>query len=145
MYNNIKYRLIRVSIEQFATLFVPESEHVALDITVPVKSNYDNRQFALGVNIKFNENGRTFMIAEVFCHYEISKASWDELSEHATKAVIFPKEFTEGLVRIAVGTARGVICAKTENTPYSKYFLPIIEIKWDDSETVTIAKPSSIE
>ena len=34
----------------------------------------------------------------------------------------------DALARIAIGTIRGAICVKTENTNYTKYFVPIIEI-----------------
>lgn len=126
--STIRYVMRGVSVEQFATLFEPTTNDIELNLSIPVKTNYEERTFAIGANIRYLENGKPFMVAEAFCHYEIEPDCWNEISENSTTDVIFPEELMDTLIRIAVGTLRGIICVKTENTPYSKYFLPIIEI-----------------
>ena len=125
----IKASLRGVSIEQFATIFEPSSsDKIELSLSIPVKSAYEERSFAIGANIQYLEDGKPFMVAEVFCHYVIEKECWNKLTDTSTKDAIIPGESMDNLTRIAIGTLRGVICSKTENTPYSKYFLPIFEI-----------------
>ena len=139
---NLQAALRGVSIEQFATLFEPtSSDRIELNLTIPVKTNYEERSFAIGANIQYLENGKPFMVAEAFCHYIIEKDCWDELSAKSTKDAIIPKESMDNLTRIAVSTLRGIICAKTENTPFSKYFLPLLEIApSQDGEDFVFAK-----
>ena len=42
--------------------------------------------------------------------------------------VSFPKGFMAHLAVITVGTTRGVLHAKTENSKFNKYFLPTINV-----------------
>lgn len=134
----IKYILRGVSIEQFATPFEPQTERFALSLNIPIKTNYAAHTFAVGANIQFLEEDKPFIIAEVFCHYEISQESWANLSSDNTKDVILPKDFVRNLVAIAIGTCRGALCAKTEKTAFAKYFIPLVELSPDAGEDLII-------
>lgn len=137
----IKYTLRGVSIEQFATPFVPSSENFDVNVSVPIKSNYQEHAIAIGANVQFLAEGKVFLIAEAFCHYQIEPNCWKELSEGDSKEVVLPKGFVGSLAGIAVSTVRGVLCARTENTPFAKYFLPLIMFDPKQGEDIKIAKP----
>jgi len=138
---DIKYNLRGVSIEQFATPFEPLSDEIEVKIGIPIKTNYQKHAIAVGANVQFLEKGKVFMVAEVFCHYLVESDCWKELSEVDSKDVVLPKEFINNLAGIAVSTVRGVLCAKTENTPFSKYYLPLIKVDINQGEDLKIAKP----
>ena len=133
--SEIKYTLKGVSLEQFATLFEPSSDNISLNLSIPIKTNYEERSFAVGVNIQYAEGDRTFMVAELFCHYEIEKKCWDHLSDNGSDDVVIPKKLMDTLVRISISSIRGAICVKTENTPFAKYFLPIVEFGSKDGSS----------
>lgn len=137
----IKYSLRGVSIEQFATPFIPSSDDYDVNVSIPIKSNYQEHAIAIGANVQFLAEGKVFIVAEAFCHYQIEPDCWKELSDSDSRDVILPKGFIGDLARIAVSTVRGVLCAKTENTPFSKYFLPLIMVNTKDGENVKIVKP----
>lgn len=137
----IKYSLRGVSIEQFATPFIPSSDEYDVNVSIPIKSNYQEHAIAIGANVQFLAEGKVFIVAEAFCHYQIEPDCWKELSDSDSRDVILPKGFIGDLARIAVSTVRGVLCAKTENTPFSKYFLPLIMVNTKDGEDVKIVKP----
>ena len=137
----IKYSLRGVSVEQFATPFIPSSDDYDVNVSIPIKSNYQDHAIAIGANVQFLAEGKVFIVAEAFCHYQIEPDSWKELSDADSRDVILPKGFIGDLARIAVSTVRGVLCAKTENTPFSKYFLPLIMVNTKDGEDVKIVKP----
>ncbi|MBR5678217.1 MAG: hypothetical protein IKX20_08765 [Paludibacteraceae bacterium] len=139
----IKYTLRGVSIEQFATPFVPSSEDFDVNVSIPIKANYQERAIAIGANVQFFAEGRVFLIAEAFCHYQIEPNCWNKLSEDDSKEVVLPKGFINNLAGIAVSTVRGVLCARTENTPFAKYFLPLIMLDPKQGEDVKIAKPQA--
>lgn len=136
--DKIKYSLKGVSIEQFATLFEPQSDSIALNINVPIRTNYASHTLAVGANIQFLEDEKPFIVAEVFCHFEIDSDSWRELSSDNTKDVVLPKDFVRMLVAIAISTCRGALYAKTENTAFSKYFVPLVELGSDAGEDLVI-------
>lgn len=125
---NIKYALRGITMEQFATIFEPSSDKISLNVSIPIKTNYEGHSLAVGASVQFVENEKPFLVAEAFCHYEIEKSCWDKISGNNTKDAVLPKEFIDSLARIAIGTIRGAIYAKTENTTFSKFYLPIIEI-----------------
>lgn len=138
---DIKYLLRGVSIDQFATPFEPLSEDFEVKIGIPIKTNYQSHSIAIGANVQFLENGKVFLVAEAFCHYLVEPGCWNELSEADSKDVVLPKGFINSLAGIAVSTVRGVLCAKTENTSFAKFFVPLIMIDLDQGEDLRIIKP----
>lgn len=142
---NIKYALRGVSIEQFATLSEPSGENIQLNLNIPIRTNYQERTIAVGANIQFLESNKIFLIAEVLCHFIIEESCWKELTDGCTKDAVLPKDLVNNLVRIAISTSRGALCAKTENTPYAKFFLPVIEMQEGQGEDVVIPLASGKE
>ena len=138
---DIKYSLRGVSIDQFATPFEPASNDFVVNINIPIKTNYQEHAIAIGANVQFVEKGKVFMVAEAFCHYQIEPDCWRELSEADSKDVVLPKGFINSLAGIAVSTVRGVLCAKTDNTPFARFFVPLIMVDLNQGEDLRIAKP----
>ena len=134
----IKYALRGVSIEQFATVFEPASDNIQLNLNIPIRTNYEERTIAVGANIQFLEQDRPFLIAEVLCHFIIDEDSWNGITDNKTKDAVLPKIIVNNLARIAISTLRGSLCAKTENSPYSKFFLPLIEMPDEQGEDLII-------
>ncbi len=128
MKEDIQYILRGISIEQFATPFEPSSDDIIVNVNIPIRTNYLEHTLAVGANVQFLEDDKPFIVAEVFCHYMIEPNCWDLLSESDSKDVVLPKGFINNLAGIAVGAARGVLCAKMEKTPFAKFFLPLIMI-----------------
>lgn len=137
----VKYMLRGVTIEQFATLFEPSSDNVEINLSIPIMTNYLEHSVAVGANAQFVEGDKVFMIAEVFCHYLIEPGCWEDLSKSDTKDVTLPKAFVNNLAGIAISSARGVLCAKTERTPFAKYYLPLAMVSPDQGEDLRIPKP----
>ena len=136
--DTIKYALRGVTIDQFATPFEPISEDIQLNLNIPIRTNYKERTIAVGANIQFLEDERPFLIAEVLCHFIIEESCWNALTENGTKDAVLPKRLVNNLARIAISTSRGALCAKTENSPFARFFLPIIEMQEDQGEDVLI-------
>lgn len=138
---DIKYTLRGVSIDQFATPFEPSTDDFEVNVNIPIKTNYQEGAIAIGANVQFMEKGKVFMVAEAFCHYLVEPGCWSELSDSGSKDVVLPKAFINSLAGISVSTVRGVLCAKTENTPFSKYFVPLIMVDLNQGEDLKITKP----
>ena len=134
----IQYALRGVSIDQFATPFEPTSDNIQLNLNVPIRTNYHEHTIAVGANIQFLESDKPFIIAEVMCHFIIEEPCWNALTENGTKDAVLPKGLVNNLARIAISTSRGALCAKTEKTPFARFFLPIIEMQEGQGEDVVI-------
>ena len=135
----IKYTLRGVSIEQFATVFEPTGDNIQLNLNIPIRTNYEERTIAVGANIQFLDQNKLFLVAEVLCHFIIEEDSWNRITDNKTRDAVLPKGMVSNLARIAISTSRGALCAKTENTPYSKFFLPLIEMPEEQGEDLIIS------
>ena len=137
----IQYALRGVSIDQFATPFEPTSNNIQLNLNIPIRTNYHEHTIAVGANIQFLESDKPFIIAEVMCHFIIEDSCWNALTENGKKDAVLPKGLVNNLARIAISTSRGALCAKTEKTPFARFFLPIIEMQEGQGEDVIIPIP----
>lgn len=124
--NKIGFKLKQIRTEQFAII---DSKAVAkYQVSTNIKVGIDGtkRIIVLTMGFKFISGTTTFLILEVSCNFEVSETSWKEICKG--NLVKLPKNFVTHLSMITVGTARGVLHAKTENTAYNKYLLPTIDL-----------------
>jgi hypothetical protein len=76
----------------------------------------------------FKHEGKHFIIVEGGCHFRIKFHDWENfLSEDKTELII-PKGLLVHLATITVGITRGILHAKTENSNFNQYHLPIINV-----------------
>jgi hypothetical protein len=124
----INFALTNLSIDQFATIFEPVSDkNVEFSLIQKFRADYERRMIRLGIQVQFSESAKVFMQIEISCLFLIKEEDWLELSDNGTSAVVLDKKFVAQLTAISIGTLRGTMLAKTENTPYSKYFLPLVD------------------
>lgn len=138
--NAINYALKGVTINQFATPFEPIGDKYQLNLNIPIHTNYKERSIAVGANVQFLEEEKPFLIAEVLCHFIIKESYWNTITNNRKKDAVLPKELINDLARTAISTARGALCVKTENTPFSGFLLPIIELEEGQGVDVLISQ-----
>ena len=64
---------------------------------------------------------------EIANHYKIKESAWIEMQNSNNKLVL-AKEFASHLVMLTIGTLRGTLHCKTENTEFNKFILPTINV-----------------
>jgi hypothetical protein len=84
------------------------------------------------------EIDRLFLTIEVSCHFILNEHSWNILQEKEHGTIKLPKGFSYHLVGITIGTTRGILHTKTENTPFNKYLVGLFNIQDVFSEDVII-------
>lgn len=67
-----------------------------------------------------------FLIIEVACEFDLEEKTWESLRKE--NKIVFPRKFVEHLVVISLGTVRGVLHAKTEQTAFNSFFLPLTNV-----------------
>lgn len=116
---------------------VDSAIHTSLGITFGVKDKDSNKLMCL-VDFALSQTDIPFIKIKVACYFEVDEKCWENAYDSGSNSLIFPKEFADHLVVLTLGTLRGVLHAKTESTPYNKYFVPTINIAEQNTDDLKI-------
>lgn len=125
---NISFRLLNIVTEQFATFEVeniPNNNDLKSELQFSI--NPDNRVVACKMNFQFLHNNQPLVVLAIVCNFDVEEKSWNKNVLSANK-ITLPKHFLEHLCVITVGTARGVLHAKTENTTFNRFLIPTLNV-----------------
>lgn len=126
----MKYRLLNGDIDEFA-IFSEEIPIQASDImienAISVKLNVEEKKIALVNTIFYLLNEEKLLKLKSTLYFKIVDESWDEMI--VDKNLVIPKEKIQHLGIISTGTSRGILIAKTANTPFSKLILPPVKVQ----------------
>src|SRR5699024_2110557 len=119
--NKIGFSLNNITTEQFAIIDSSYTEGLLIDLKARLKFgvNSEKKIFSIIVSISFLQEKAPFIIIEVGCHFTIKEEAWNQFLDESKTELIVPKGFVRHLATISVGTTRGVLHSKTENTPFN--------------------------
>lgn len=126
----VSFALAKITTEQFATLDdnYCESGEIKLQINFRFGADKATQIVAVFSNFTFECSQKPFMIVEAGCHFIIKPDSWETLLNEAQNTLIVPMAVVQHLAMLTVGTSRGILHAKTENTLFNRFFLPAINV-----------------
>ncbi len=133
--NNVGVALTKVTTEQFAILehnFDADAE-IKLHVNFRFLADNELHKIAVFNTIYFETNAKHFLTIEAGCHFTISPDSWQHIYHPPTNTLTVPKVVLHHLAMLTVGTCRGILHAKTENTRFNQYHIPTINV----SELIT--------
>jgi hypothetical protein len=141
----VEFALVKITTEQFAII---EKNYNAqsppqMKLSFRFAANAGMRLLGIFVHINIECEKQPFIVLECGCHFKIRKDSWDELLDEAANRLTISKSLIQHLAVISVGTARGILHAKTENTSYNHFFLPTINLTEMIAEDVILPLNSS--
>ncbi len=125
----VRFQLKKVTTEQFAVIesaYDRKNEKVDLDVGIKFGIDKEHRIVASFVSAQFKQNVSVFLKVEVAGHFEIEEGAWNSFVED--DSVVIPKGFASHLVMLTIGTLRGVLHCKTENTEFNKFLLPAVNV-----------------
>jgi hypothetical protein len=128
--NSIGFKILQVKIAQFAFFeehYESSNEEFALNTNIELKINNDKHQIGLFLTIQFFQNDKLLIKSETGNHFVIEENKWNEFK--IENKIIIPKDFISHLAMISIGSMRGVLVAKTENTSLSKLILPTLNVQ----------------
>lgn len=126
----IGFQLVGIRTEQFA-IVEPDFD---TNTTLEIKSNFEigkddnNKILSVLFLSKFIFQDKTIIMLECSCHFKILDDTWNKFKEPESNTLNIPKGFLTHLAVITVGTARGILHAKTEGTRFNGYFLPTLNV-----------------
>jgi hypothetical protein len=125
---NISFRLLNIVTEQFATFEVenlPDTNELNSELQFSI--NPESRVVGCRMKFQFLHNNQPFVVLIVVCNFDIKKSSWDNQIV-LDKKITLPKHLLEHLCVITVGTSRGILHTKTENTIFNKFIIPTLDV-----------------
>lgn len=127
----IGFTLKQVLTHQFAIIedAFKADEKVNFAFELNFATNATEKMIRVGIRMRFEQQQVPFLLLETSCSFKIKEDDWKEMTEIAecNKAVV-PKDFATHLAMLAVGTARGVLHAKTEQTEFNRFMVPTIDL-----------------
>lgn len=127
---SVGFGLKKISTEQFATNenVCFDDESIQLGISIEFGIDEQHKMIGCASHFQFSVKDTPFIIIKVKCEFAIENISWSNFTNNENNSITFPQGFMTHLAVITVGTTRGVLHCKTENTPFNKYFLPTINV-----------------
>lgn len=125
---NISFRLLNINTEEFATFEIENpSENPDLKVDLQFSVSNDQNAIACKMSFQFVSNQQLLLVLKVVCTFNVEKTSW-ETQILGDNKITLPKHFLDHLCVITVGTARGILHTKTENTTFNKYMIPTLNV-----------------
>lgn len=124
----VGFALKGIKTEQFAIFeenYAPKKV-TGLGTELQFKLDQKNKQIGVFLGFEFMQGKKVFLKIVVSCHFKIEESSWSSFVQENSLTV--PKEFLAHLAMITTGTTRGVLFAKTEATPFSKFIVPTLNV-----------------
>lgn len=128
----IRFRMIKINVDQFAILAdaMPTGE-MSYSVSVGFKFATDARRIACEFAVSFDEKEgdneeKKILILEETCEFDIHPDDWNSLISD-NKLTVTPADLCM-LANQTVGVARGLLYSKTENTPFTQFILPPINL-----------------
>lgn len=139
-HKKVAFTLNRIATEQFAIIEDAFAEGKEINLTTQLKfgANAEHKLIALHANFKFEQETRAFLIIEASGHFSIEEEAWAGFYIKETRKLAVPQGFMCHLAVLVIGTTRGILHAKTENTPFNRFFLPTINVAETIKEDVII-------
>jgi hypothetical protein len=129
--DTISFGLRQITTEQFAIIesgFNEGNNNIELATGLRFGFNTDKRIVTAFIAVNFMQDKKPFLLLETACHFEIVDVTWNHLFNTDKMEINLPKGLATHLALLTIGTTRGVLHAKTENTPFNKFFLPTINV-----------------
>jgi hypothetical protein len=129
---NIGFSIIQISTEKFADLPGAFNAFEQSQIQHELTFGLDKEGMRVHVQelARFHniDNPNPFIIISVSCQFLINQEDWDKIKELETNRIILPRDFGVHLAMLVVGTLRGILHTKTENTIFNQFIFPPIDI-----------------
>lgn len=127
----IGFSILKIATEQFAIIEDAHKigEHIQIRHEMSFGIDKPNKRILMRKLARFQHpESSPFMIIDVACHFGINADDWEFLQEQDSESIVIPKDLSIHLAMLVVGTLRGILHAKTENTPFNQYIFPPFDV-----------------
>lgn len=128
--NKIGFALKKITTEQFAIIESSYKEGDLVDLKAGLRFgiNFDNKIISVIFSSSLIQEKSPFLVIEVGCHFNVTEEAWNSFYNESKTELVVPRGFIGHLVMLTIGTSRGVLHSKTENTPFNSFLLPTLNV-----------------
>lgn len=126
----IGFSLQGIETEQFAMIEESFVEKSDIELQTEINFSIDDEKRLVRVWFKVNllSAKQPFVILELAMYFNIRPDSFETFFNEDKTILTLKAGFARHLGVITVGTARGILHAKTESTRFNRFFLPTINL-----------------
>ena len=121
-----KFRMFGIHLDQFAILCEDSKDEIGMNVNLNFKYGDEGKKVACVVAFDFTSESEKVMVLKVTCEFEIQEDDWEIFKKDGQ--VVIPKDLLEFFAVHTIGTARGVLFCKTENTQFNYVVIPPINV-----------------
>lgn len=127
--DTIGFLFLGIRTEEFAILekFPKVENDMGFNTEIQFTIYEETKEMTCFVSVEFIIKKIKLLKLKVACHFAVKPENWEDFT--VENRLIVPKDFLVHLAMIAVGTTRGVLHAKTENTEYQLFAMPLIDVQ----------------
>lgn len=139
----IAYRIVQVAIDDFKMQpqQLNDKDELGINTSYIFQANFDIQCVRCLSSFVFTKGDARLIELKLSCVFAIEPSMFESMYDESKQHFTIDAYFCRYMATIAVGAARGVIAAKTENSPLAEVVLPPINlveaIKNDSVFTVT--------
>jgi hypothetical protein len=139
--NAILFKLHSIKTEQFATIddIYSEGDVVQLESNYRFGCSADEHLVAIRLKYQFRTGRGVFLLVDASCVFDFTPESWSRMSDTDNMNLILPKQIATHLLVLSIGTVRGILHVKTENTFYNRFLLPTLDVSDTIREDIKIS------
>jgi len=129
--NSIQFTLAKIVTKQFAAIPDVFKPKASIKLNFGLTYNFEKEQRLVGCTFKvnFSQKEAIFLVLEVSALFQIEENSWAKILNENDEKIVLPKLIAEHLGVLVVGTSRGVLHCKTENTEFNQFILPTVDVR----------------
>lgn len=136
----MEFKLLKGEIEKFVitSYNIPEDiSKVIVESRFSIKVNVEEKIIALTHIFGYTNNHEEKLLKiESTLYHEVTESTWENFIQD--KKVIIPKGIIQHFGILSIGATRGMLIAKTADTPFSKLIVPPVNIGRILNENVEI-------
>lgn len=127
---SISFKIAYIDMPQFAILDpAPDlNNELSFNAQFSINAVAKDRVIQISVYMELTQVDKRFVVIEVRNGFSIDENSWETLKKQHSKVIEFPKQTATHFLVLAVGTLRGALFAKTQNTAFTRFPLPPLNI-----------------
>jgi hypothetical protein len=136
----LSFRLVNIKTDEFAIVEDSFEEEGKVSLETSFNFRVDKERHILGTTVKFQfeQNDKPFLIISVTCGFEMEGEAWESLIDADKNKIIIPEGFASHMSVLTVGTARGVLHEKTNETDFNHFIIPPINLTKIINEDIEI-------
>lgn len=127
---NIGFSLEKITSEHFtiAEDAYRTEKRTKMQIDFEYSADYQSYTVSVYVGIRFFQDSSSFLTLKTGCHFTITESARAAFLSDDNNRLILPRNFIRHLLMLSIGTTRGVLHAKTEQTGLNHILLPAIDV-----------------